>query len=347
VKNMIRTGTSVDSVGVSHVMDALRREADVRTRAWLTERSLRSGKPLLLGPFLGEIGYELEYWIPFLRRELHRHGIPPEQAIVVTRGGAALWYRDFAAGELDVLELVPYEDYLPQLEARRAAARDLKQLRVEDFDRKLVALARERLGDVAVVHPGLMFTRLRGLWYKGAPLDSLWHRLEYRQIDADRQPGMPADYVAVKAYFNEVLPPSEENRAFFRRAVERLAEQVDVVLLVTGMELDDHEEWATEHPRVHQVANLLRPEDNLAVQTRIVAGARGLVATYGGFSYLGPFLGVPTLTFLEIEQTVPIHLEVLHRALPGADYEQARAGDDDAVSRFSARVASASPRAGA
>ena len=331
---------------MSHVIDALRREADVRTRAWLTERSLASGKPLLLGPFLGEIGYELEYWIPFLRRELHRHGIAPEQATVVTRGGAALWYRDFAAGELDVLELVSYEEYLPQLEARRAAAGDLKQLRVGDFDRKLVALARERLGDVAVVHPGLMFTRLRGLWFKGTPLDELWPRLEFRRIDAEPEPGLPADYVAVKAYFNEVLPPSDANRAFFRRAVERVAEEIDVVLLATGMELDDHEEWATEHPRVHPVAHLLRPEDNLAVQTGIIAGARGLVATYGGFSYLGPFLGVPALTFLEVEQTVPIHLEVLHRAVPGADYEQARAGDDEAVSRFASRVAAPASRPG-
>src|SRR4029453_18876608 len=120
-------------------------------------------------------------------------------------------------GALDILELVPYQEYLPQLEARRAAARDLKQLRVEDFDRKLVALARERLGDVAVVHPGLMFTRLRGLWYRGAPLDSLWHRLEYRKIDAEPEEGLPPDYVAVKAYFNEALLPNEENGPYFRK----------------------------------------------------------------------------------------------------------------------------------
>ena len=66
------------------------RELDVRTRAVLTERALsragRDGTPVLLGPFLGEIGYELEYWIPFLRRELHRPGIPPAQAAVMTRG---------------------------------------------------------------------------------------------------------------------------------------------------------------------------------------------------------------------------------------------------------------------
>ena len=66
-----------------------------------------------------------------------------------------------------------------------------------------------------------------------------------------------------------------------------------MVLLSTGLLVDDHEEWATAHPRVHPIEHLLRPEDNLALQTRVIAASQGLVATYGGFSYLAPFLGVP------------------------------------------------------
>jgi len=321
------------------------REVDVRTRARLTDRILsraaRNGDPLLLGPFLGEIGYELEYWIPFLRRRLHRHGIAPEQATVMTRGGAALWYRDFAAGELDILGLMPPERYLPNLEDRRRRAGDLKQLRVDAFDRELVTLARERLGPVAVIHPGLMFTRLRGLWFKGVPLDALWPQLEYRPMDVEPAPSLvPArDYVAVKLYFNECVTPSPANRAFFQRVIEGLAEHTDVVLLSTGLLVDDHEEWTTRDERVHAIEDVLRPEDNLAVQTRIIAGARGLVATYGGFSYLGPLLGVPTLTFEEIEQTVPLHLEVIRRAMPDADHTNARTGDDEVVDSFVARLA--------
>src|SRR5205085_4886411 len=113
----------------------------------------------------------------------------------------------------------------------------------------------------------------------------------------------------------------------------------DVVLLSTGLFVDDHEEWAATSERVHPIEHLLRPQDNLAVQTRIVAGASGLVATYGGFSYLGPFLGVPTLTFYEVEQTVPIHLEVLRRALPDADYRRVRTGDLEAVDELLATTA--------
>jgi hypothetical protein len=325
---------------------ALRREVDVRGRAFAMERALRrvgrTGEPLLLGPFLGEIGYELEYWIPFLRRELRRHGIPPDRATVMTRGGAAIWYGDFASRALDVLELLPPERYLPKLEERRRQAGDLKQLRVERFDRELVAIARERLGPLTIVHPSLMFARLRGLWFKDRPLAELWPRVEYRPLDLPPEPvaGLPERYVAVKAYFNECLPATPEIRGFLRRTIEQLAEEIDVVLLSTGLLVDDHEEWTTSHRRVHPIGHLLRPEDNLAVQTRVIAAARGLVATYGGFSYLGPFLGVPALTFYEVEQTVPVHLEVLRRALPDADYVRVRAGDSTAVDEFVARMTS-------
>lgn len=326
------------------VASAIRREVDVRSRAVATERALRAaartGTPLLLGPFLGEIGYELEYWIPFLRRLLREHGIAPEQATVMTRGGAALWYRDFAEHELDVLELLSPDEYLPRLEERRRQAGDLKQLRLGRFDRELVELARGRLGDLVVIHPSLMFTRLRGLWFRNAPLETLWPHVEYLPLEVEpvSLPGLPAEYIAVKAYFNEVLPAMPETRAFLRTAIELLAETVDVVLLSTGLLVDDHEEWATTAERVHPIEHLLRPEANLAVQTRLIAGAQGLVATYGGFSYLGAFLGVPTLTFYEIEQTVPLHLEVLRQALPGADYEQLRVGDLGGVNAFAGRL---------
>ena len=302
-----------------------------------------TGARVLLGPFLGEIGYELEYWIPFMRRELHRHGIPPEQVTVMTRGGAALWYRDFASNALDVLSMMPPERYLPSLDGRRRRARDLKQLRWDRFDRQLVALAEERLGPLTVIHPGLMFTRLRGLWFKDVPLDELWPRLEYRQlaVEPDTQLVPTRDYVAVKLYFNECVTPSPANRAFFQRTIERLADEIDVVLLSTGLLVDDHEEWTTRHDRVHAIEDRLRPEDNLAVQTRIIAGARGLVATYGGFSYLGPLLGVPTLTFYEIEQTVPLHLEVIRRAAPGAVYDRVAAGDPGVIEAFAGALGAA------
>ena len=324
---------------------AVERELVVRTSAARAVRALdraaRTGGRIVAGPFLGEVGFELEYWIPFLRRELRRRGIERERAVVITRGGAGLWYEDFAAGAVDLFELLPPESYVEGLEARRARARDLKQLRSDRFDRELIRLALARTGPATVVHPSLMFARLRGLWFQGVPPEELWHLLEFRPLEVDPAglPGIPERFVAVKAYFNECLPPTEENRLFFRRMVERLVERVDVVLLSTGLVVDDHEEWATRHERVHSIEHLLRPEDNLAVQTRLISRAAGLVSTYGGFSYLGALLGVPTLTFTQFDQTVPVHLDVLRRAFPRADYTQSPVGDDGAIADFAARAA--------
>jgi hypothetical protein len=318
-----------------HIAAALRREAEVRPRAFFAQRSLRragrTGEQVLLGPFLGEIGYELEYWIPFLRRSLKDAGVPPERATVLTRGGAGVWYRDFAANAVDILELVPEGEFLALLVQRRARARDAKQLLIDPIDRELVAKALERTGPAVVVHPALMWARLRGLWFRGTPLAELLPLLEYRELEADPPPdGLPDRYVAVKAYFNQCLPDSSASRAGFRRAVERLAARTDVVLLSTGLEVDDHVEW-NPGGRVHRIEHLLRPEDNLAVQTRVIAGARGLLATYGGYSYLGPFLRVPTVTLLDREADVPLHLDVLRAALPDAVYTRADVEDAGAV----------------
>ena len=161
------------------------------------------------------------------------------------------------------------------------------------------------------------------------------------EVEPEPLPGLPQQYVAVKAYFNECLPRTQPTERFLSSVLERLTSVTDVVLLSTGLLVDDHEEWATRHERVHSIEHLLRPEDNLAVQTRIIAGSRGLVATYGGFSYLGALLGVPTLTFYEIEQTVPVHFDLLRAAAPDASYQRVRAGDLAAVERFTAAAAGA------
>ena len=330
-----------------NVSAAAQREIVVRTSVLRAQRELRraarTGERVLVGPFLGEVGYELEYWIPFARRELRRHGIAADRVTIVSRGGAGAWYRDFAEHAVDVLELIPADRYAAELEGRRARARDLKQLRNDRFDRKLTALALERTGPAVAMHPSLMFAELRGLWFKDLPVSAALDRLEYRQlaVDPERPPGVTGDYVAVKAYFNQCFPATGPNRAFLRALIERLAEVADVVLLATGLALDDHEEWSTQHESVHPVGDLLRPEDNLAVQARIIAGARALVATYGGFSYLGPFLGVPALTFSEVEQTVPVHLELLRAAAPEAVYERAHVSDGAVTAAFVDRLGAA------
>jgi hypothetical protein len=296
-----------------------------------------------VGPFLGEVGYELLYWIPVVRRLLAEHGVGRDRVIVLTRGGAASWYRDCAADSVEVLDLLPPEEYLDELVERRRRAGGAKQLFPEELDTRLTRLALDRIGDAAPVHPLLMHSRLRFLWEGLEPADRAPLLADYRRLDWEARPlpaGCPRDYVAVKLYFSDAFPNGEASRELAGRVLEQLANETDVVVLTSGQQLDEHREWVPTGKRIHDSSAWVTPRDNLAMQTGLVTGARAFVCTYGGFSYLGPMLGVPTLA-LQVEEPPPhsrVHLPVLRAAFPEADYTLIEPDGVDAVARFAGRV---------
>ena len=285
-------------------------------------RAIRDGRNLLVGPFLGEVGFELLYWLPVLRRLLAE--VDRERVTVLTRGGAGAWYSDVAASAIDVLDLVPTEGYVDELVARRRREGNTKQFFPDRLDRRITHLALKRAGDAAVVHPLLMYSRMRFVLEGLQPPGAATRIGDYGRLPFEERAlpdGCPEDYVAVKLYFSDSFPDGEATRELARRELARLAEESDVVVLTSGTQLDEHVEWVPEGPRVHDSSSWVRPQDNLAVQTALVARARALVATYGGFSYLGPMLGVPTRALYTQAAFQRVHLDVLHAAYPDARYE--------------------------
>ena len=282
-------------------------------------KAIQEERKLLVGPVLGEVGFELLYWIPVLRRLLA--GVDPERVTVLTRGGAGTWYRDFAASSVDALELVPAEGYLEEIVARRKREGNTKQFFPDRLDRELTRLALERVGDAAVIHPLLMYSRMRFVLEGLQPPSAATGIGEYGRLPVEeRELPVPEEYVAVKLYFSESFPDDVASRELAARVLGELAERTDVVVLTSGRQLDEHEEWVPAGPRIQDSSSWVTPEDNLAVQTKLVAGARELVATYGGFSYLGPMLGVPTRALYTQEAFQRVHLDVLRAAYPAAAY---------------------------
>jgi hypothetical protein len=124
--------------------------------------------------------------------------------------------------------------------------------------------------------------------------------------------------VAVKFYFNDCFPPSASNRVFVRRLLTELAGRGRVVSLTTGVELDDHGVCDVQALGVEALPAAVEPRDNLALQTAIVAGATRFVGTYGGFSYLAPFLGVgATAYYGDAAGFSARHLAMARAALAG------------------------------
>jgi hypothetical protein len=326
------------------VAAAARRELVSRRHEAAVAAAARAGRPLVVGPFLGEVGYELLYWIPLVRRLLAEHGVPPDRVAVLARGGAGCWYRDVAGRGLEVLDLVPPERYLEELVGRRRREGHAKQFFSDPFDERVTALALERIGDAAVVHPLVMYSRLRFVWEGLQPPEEALRLADYRPLGREGWPlpaGCPPDYVAVKLYFSGPFPDDEASRRLAAAVLAELARDSEVVVLTSGLQLDEHREWVPSGLRVHDSSAWVTPQDNLAVQTALVARARAFACTYGGFSYLGAMLGVPTLA-LQTREPHPysrVHLSVLRAAFPGAEYDVAGPRDLGAAARLARRAA--------
>jgi ADP-heptose:LPS heptosyltransferase len=125
---------------------------------------------------------------------------------------------------------------------------------------------------------------------------------------------LPPEYAAVKFYRARSLPDQPAVRDQLRALVDSLSERMPVVHLDTGLGLDDHADYTlNSHDRVLSVSGRLDARSNLAVQTRIVAGARVFVGTCGSLAWLAPLLGVPTVPIFSDASFLHSHLHVARR----------------------------------
>jgi hypothetical protein len=305
------------------------------------ERSLRrigeGRRPVIAGPWLGEVGFELLYWIPFLRWALAAGGIDPARVTAVSRGGPEAWYQDVAGRYRDVLDFWSAEEFRNRNEARSRAAGERKQAQIGEPDREIFERVMLEVGGPAdLLHPSLMYGLYRTFWW-GHATPAWVHRHarfgRYRPAAGVSLPALPAAYVAVKFYFNECFPATDQNRAAASLIVRRLSERTAVVELSTGLALDDHSDYDLAG-RAASVRSVMTPRDNLAVQSAVVERARGFVGTYGGFSYLAPFHGIPSIgLYSRPEGFSRAHLGMALSAfeeIPGARL-QALAVDDPAA----------------
>lgn len=305
---------------------AVRRRISVQLAhvdSWRIDRELAGiaagNRTIVAGPWLGEVGFELLYWVPFLAWFAERFRVDPRRLFVVSRGGTASWYAPFASRYHDVLEDISPEEYQARHQARVSEIGEQKQIRATAFEQDLIARAAAAAGtrDVHVLHPATMYRLLRPFWW--GHVDESWVRAHtrYRRLaspDRGDVSELPPSYTAVKFYFNDCFPATDRNRAFVQQVVGRLAEQGPVVSLSANAGLDDHAACNVAGRGMIEVP-LGSAARNLHVQSAVVAHARAFVGTYGGFAYLAPFYGVPSTSyFSDVSGFAPSHLRMARAA---------------------------------
>jgi hypothetical protein len=299
-----------------HVIRPYRIERSVKGEL---ARAAAGGRPIIVGPWTSEVGYEALYWIPFLHWAMDRYGVNPERVVAVSRGGTDAWYRRIAHRYVDIFDFVDPGEFAEAALITREAG-DQKQTRESALDQRVLAAVRGHLGaaDAQVWHPGLMYQLFRAFWYGDRALGFLLRHADFARARAalmtalQDQPSpvpLPGEYAAVKFYTGQAVPDTPANREALHRCVERLAARMPVVMLDTAWTVDDHHDFSFDAIRgVTTLRPSLDPRHNLGLQTRVIAGARTFVGTCGGLAWLAPLLGVETLAVYDDDRFLTPHL---------------------------------------
>ena len=284
------------------------------------ERLARADGPIILGPWLSEVGFELLYWIPLLRWFKSTYNVDPKRLVVVSRGGTRLWYGDLAGTYLDLLDWMAPAEFALANQARWKSDLRQKQFVPLAEDEEIIAWTRAQLPSAKsyVLHPSLMYRLFAPVFQDHVPFTTLLSHVRYERLPKPVLPGLladvlPPEYVAMRFYFRPSFPDCAENRSFVGDLISRIAKVMPVVLLNTGLELDDHIDCTDDS--VVSLKPYLTPATNLDVQTRVIANSRGFIGTYGGLCYLAPFFGTNSIGFYSNKAGLnPVHLRAMHSA---------------------------------
>ena len=278
---------------------------------------------IVVGPWLAEVGYEVLYWVPFLRWVQDRYQIGPDRFVALSRGGLAEAYQDVAGRYIDIFDHLSPTELASRNEERQRAkeAGGRKQTATGGaLEDELLRYASAQIGGQpsAVLHPSLMFRLFRETWHGNLPLDVLWTHTVYQKLPRPARPafrGVPDRYVAAKFYSGAALHETSATRAALRGLVAAVASHTPVVVLDTGLVVDDHEDFPFAGiPNVMSARDWMSPRTNLAVQLTLIAHAESFLGTCGGLAWMAPFMGVPTVAVYEDDRFLAPHLLIARQA---------------------------------
>ena len=231
-----------------------------------------------------------------------RFGVPRERLIAVSRGGSAAALVCVVCRTIATTRCPSSRPTSSSVKTSIAAGRlgEQKQVAATPLDDEIVAFVRKAEGrDVSVLHPSMMYRLFAPYWWGHQPLE--WLRQYTRFEPACSLPRcrveLPAGYTAVKFYFNDCFTDTPENRAFVERTVRELCGRRTGHLALDRRRRGRPRSLRARHRGDAGIRHLLTPDNNLLVQSAIVAGARRFVGTYGGFAYLAPLCGVPAVSY--------------------------------------------------
>jgi hypothetical protein len=269
----------------------------------VTKLLRESSGRIIAGPWLGEVGWEVLYWIPLLQWSVRRWPELRERLVAVSRGGVAGWYEGVAADYLDLFEVYDRDTFAAR--TRRPGVKALTKQRGEtEWDLEIAEWVGARFGErrPAMLHPSTLYDNAGAKKHISALAASAdgfgrWRRPARGPLSEV----LPDRYVAVRFYGSTMTLDDERSQrtatAFAQAATRALAERVPVVLLNPGIVTDPLHPDVVPQTQVIELSQHMSFANNLGVQSIAIANSSAFVGTFGGLAFVPPYYGVPSLSF--------------------------------------------------
>lgn len=264
-------------------------------------RLAASKKPILVGPWRSEVGFEALYWLPFLRWAIARYKLDLSRFVTVTRGGAAILY---GGQSLDLYQLRSVAAVRAENLYDYQVTQQQKQITCTAWDKDVLKeAAAQVIGRGAkyhILHPSWMYWALSPFWDEERGMKHLSAMTDFTPIPklpVAQIPNLPPKYVAMRWYSRATFQGQHPDvQALISHITSVVAAQSPIVLLNQPHDGDDHTDVLVEHPNIATLPPL--PADqNLALQAQVLSHASAFVGTYGGVAQLALRLGVPSVSF--------------------------------------------------
>ncbi len=284
----------------------------------------KNNSEIIIGPWFGEVGFEILYWVPFLNFLKLKHDLDPSRFVIISRGNTAHWYSHLGnVRYLDLFSTLSTTEFRDINFNRVKETGRIKQTSlIEPEARILEKLLHKKTTDFKILHPGQMYSFFAPFWQQSISAAQAETFLRFEGIKVPNatlpDPLEPGKFVACKFYFSDAFPREPKNVKAVSDVILKLAQNQKVFLLQTNISVDDHSDAMAEvltHPNVFAFKDGIPPQENLRIQTEIISQAKAFVGNYGGFSYLAPFLGVPSYSCYSKMTFQPAHNDIMLRAL--------------------------------
>lgn len=259
-------------------------------------------KRIVIGPFLGEVGFELLYWIPlvgYLQKFIPEH----LEVIVISRGGMGAWYQSKRTVRyFDALSIFSPDLIEKERIRRQKISGVMKQNQLSEFEKEVI---RKLVGEspALVLHPKLMVRHFARYWSGKQNLQTIVRTMIFTRPDLGVNHDLEfKDFISLRLYKNDVL--TEVNGEFTERLLSWVnSSGLPILNLDTGVNYDDHRSLATTSISSFPTLSGQVACKNLHVQAQAISQSANFICTHGGLSYFGPLLGTPTVVVQDVDKS--------------------------------------------